>query len=277
MLSIIKPHTILGQCTVAFAGLALIIAPFGCETLTLLQMFESDGGQFGWFVNQDKTSDTLLGARVASGASLFAYGSFDEDGNIAEITDVILRDAAGNESFISLDGRGWPIHIEIADGSYAHIDYEIQDETRVKGLLRLYQAGAAAEETVPFDVQLDEALEALAAELEPWTGQQLDVLPAPEETDGSKVARRDAAAVVYPLFLVPFVAMAYIVSYVALAISTFVVSVVAYAIRATLVAVLAPVYLLAEITNAALFLPISWVFLPGVFADLPGPPIWALI
>lgn len=276
MLSIIRPHTILGQCTIALAGLALIIAPFGCETLTLLQMFESDGGQFGWFVNQDKTSDTLLGAKVASGASLFAYGTFDEDGNIAEITDVILRDGAGNESFISLDDRGWPLHIEIADGSYAHIDYEIQDETRVKGVLRLYQAGAAAEETVPFDVQLDKALEALAAELEPLIGQQLDVLPEPEETDGSKTVRAERA-IVYPVFLLPFVAMAYMVSYIALAISTFVVHVVAYAIQATLLAVLAPVYLLAEITDAALFLPISWVFLPGVFTDLPGPPIWALI
>ena len=44
-----------------------------------------------------------------------------------------------------------------------------------------------------------------------------------------------------------------------------------------LLAVFAPIFLLAEVTNAGLFLPLFWVDLPLVFGPIPPVPSWVLI
>ena len=272
-------HSILAPWVMALGIPALVMAPFGCETLSLLQIASSDEGQFGWFVNPDKTGDLLLGARAPSQACLFAYGSFKENGDIDRITGVVLRDAEGNESFISLDDKGWPVHLEIADGSYAHLEYSEQTDTHVAGQLRLYNAQEQTEEIHSFDVDLDQALATLADEIEQLAGQQLEVLPDPNArplTNGAKSGPA-AATVVYPLFVLPFVAMAYLVSYVAAAIFNAVALVVTEVVRVTLIAVFAPLFLLAEVTNAVLFLPLRTTSLVTVFGVLPPTPRWALI
>jgi hypothetical protein len=267
------PQSTLGLSIIALASLGLIIAPFGCETVCLFT--DCGDGEFGWFINQDKTSDVLLGAKASSGASLFAYGSFNDNGDIERITAVVLRDADGNESFIAVDDNGRPTHLQAADGSYAHIEYTVATDARVAGQIKLYNAGDESQETIPFDVDLDQTLATVAAQLEQITGQQLEVLPDPNAriiTGDSKIGGRNAETVLYPVFLLPFVAMAYMVSYIAAAIVTMVTMMVAAVVQATLVAVLAPVYLLSEVTSAVLFLPYSFVSLPSIFPLLPEPP-----
>ena len=270
-------RSIPGQFIMALAGVSLIIAPFGCETLS---MFDDGNGRFGWFINDDTSKDVLLGVRAPSEASLFAYGTFTQDGNIETITAVVLRDPDGNESFIGLDENGRPVHLQIADGSYGHIEYDVATDLRVAGRIELYDAGEGTTESVPFDVDLDETLATLAAQLEELTGQGIEVLPDPNArtvSGASKGGNRNAETVVYPIFALPFVAMAYAISYVATAITAAIVNVVGLAIKATLMAVFAPIYLLTEVTGAVLFLPVMTLSLLSAFGTIPPMPIWILI
>lgn len=273
-------RSMLGQWITVLSGLALVMAPFGCETHSLLQIAPDADEQCGWFVNTDQAADALLGARAPGGASLLAYGAFNENGDIEKITALRLRDAEGGESFIGLDEQGWPVHLEIADGSYAQIKYTVQTETHVAGEIRLYNAVDQTEETRAFEVDLEQTLETLSAELEQWSSEQLEVLPDPNArtvTGNPKAGQRHGEVLMYPLFLLPFIAMAYLVSYVAVAILNAVAAVVTVIIQATLLAVFAPIFLLAEVTNAGLFLPLFWVDLPLVFGPIPPVPSWVLI
>lgn len=267
------------QLVVALVTPALLIAPFGCQTVTLL-LESAAGDRFGWFVNEDKTSTTLFGARSSDESEVFAYGSFDADGNIERITDVVVRDADGNESFMSLDDDGRPLHLEAADGSYAHMFYTEITPERLSGTVQLYMASDQSKQDIPFDVDLTESLANILAELEQLTGLDLDAPPNPEARTVAPAGRqvgRNQQTILVPIFLVPFVVMTYATSLIAAAIMRVVLNAVAAAVQLTVLAVFAPFFILAAVTNSILFLPIRTVALLALFSSVPGVPFWQLL
>ena len=269
MLSRSFARSILGQWVTTFTCLGLIIAPFGCETVTVLQ--DGKDGEFGWFVNADKASDVLLGARATGGESLFAYGTWAPDGEIDEITAILLRDAEGNESFITLES-GRPVHLQAADGSYAHITYNEVSEERLAWTVELYDADTDTAQEFSGEVDLQQALADALAAFTDLTGIEVPEVANPEE-ENAKGVSRSAETVYYPAFMIPFVYLAYFISFVATQIMTVVYSAVALALQATVLAIYAPVLILAQITNGLLLWPVQTVWLAFVFGRMPLIPV----
>ncbi len=264
------PRSIPGQWLTTFTCIGLIIAPFGCETVCVLDDCGGASADVGWFINADKASEILLGAKAAGGASLLAYGTWTPNGQLGEITAILLTAADGSESFITLES-GRPVHLQTADGSYAHITYNEVSAERLAWTLELYDAAKQTTEQFSGEVDLQKALADAVAELQRVTGITLPVLPAPADP-AARGNTADQQVVYYPVFLVPFVALAYLISHIATQITTLVFAVAAHAIRNLVAAVFLPVRLLAEITDGALHSPLYFITLNLVFDRLPPKP-----
>lgn len=103
MLHAQTPTPLWRQWVAMLAGVSLIIAPFGCQTVQLVDADATDGDSlFGLLVNTNTDSNVLGGVRLESGESVFVYGQFAADGSIEEIFGAVFRNAQGQEAVIVL-------------------------------------------------------------------------------------------------------------------------------------------------------------------------------
>jgi len=177
------PRSILGQWTAGIAIVAMICAPTACTSLPEGNAGDGDD-LYGVLINSDSSSSTLGGVRLPSGRSVYLYGSFNEDGSIAEITDVVLRDEQGREASLHF-ANGRPVKALAFDGSTVDITYTEVSDQRLAGQVEIFFAGAGQTQSFDFDVDLQTAAAQLAQVVKDLTG--LDVSTAEPPADVGEI------------------------------------------------------------------------------------------
>jgi len=167
------PTPLWRQWVAMVAGVSLIIAPFGCQTVQLAGGEATDGdGLFGLLVNTNTNSNVLGGVKLASGESVFVYGQFADDGSIEEIFGAVLRNAQGQEAVIVLD-QGRPTLARGFDGSTIEFTYDQVSSERLTGHVDVFFAEDGSRETIAFDVDLNATAEQLVQTVSDLTGVDL--------------------------------------------------------------------------------------------------------
>jgi hypothetical protein len=275
------PQSITGKLVTALAGSLLAMGPTACTNLGMpgaLGIFavDSQGIPLGLLFNSDTGSDVLGGIRLQDGSAVYVYATRLANGNLEEITGVILRDPDGQEAgIIFQDGR--PTRAYSFDGSTLEVLYEEVSTSRLKGRADLYFAEAVEGEqnqTMEFDVDLEEAAAELARRVEELTGLQISNEAPPDSP--TQTQRRLAADALPPpvgkdamnsqfmlLMFAPFYQFAFVtVGFLCIQIMTamvgVMVSMVAVMMRAMVVAVLSPFIIMGEMMRGAFaYLPMT--------------------
>jgi len=236
------------QWVAMLAGVSLIIAPFGCQTVQLAGDDATDGDSlFGLLINTNTDSNVLGGVRLESGESVFVYGQFGDDGSIEEIYGAVFRNAQGEEAVVVLD-QGRPTLARGFDGSTIEFTYDQVSSERLIGHVDVYFAQDGSRETIAFDVDLNAAIEELVQTVNDLTGLNLtewwnDAAARTATTNSTLPAsqtRRALAGVVQALL---FGATFAFLGYAVLAVMTQVMEAVMLSVSVAAAAVIASVFL----------------------------------
>jgi hypothetical protein len=162
---------------IALLSYALVVAPFGCQFQA--EMLAPDNAaqapgfdSAGMFINEDLASDLMVAGRDASGAAFFVYGTRLADGGIGEVDAVLVRGAAGAESFLTFE-QGRPVHAEGPDGSYLQIEYTDVAPLRLAARVTVFDAGRGDAIVQTVEIDLTQTVEQAAATLAQVTGERV--------------------------------------------------------------------------------------------------------
>jgi hypothetical protein len=276
-------HSIPGRWFAAVCGYGLMVAPFGCQFQTLL----NDNGDplgaggtggdtevlgtatTGMFIADDADDSLLIAGRSPAGESYFVHGLRD----LARIDSILLRDQDGGESFIAFDS-GWPVHVEAADGSYAHITYQEVSQERLTAEVELLNAADGFNETYLVDVDLQQAAEQVAELVRSVTGQDIETPADVDDAakDGGRGQRITIFSPLFAIFVLPLVAIVTLTVVVLGQIVAAIYQVVAVTIHNVALIIFSPLFIIGGLINNTVT-RVRIVPLSEVFDRLPPPPV----
>lgn len=271
-------RSIPGRWFAALCAYGLLVTPFGCQFQTLLN---DEGGPLGgdsevlgvsttgMFIADDTDDSLLIAGRSPADGSYFVYGLRDDAGNLARIDSILLRDEDGGESFIAFED-GWPVHVEAADGSYAHITYTEISQERLTAEVELLNLSDGFNETYLVDVDLQQAAEQVAELVAGVTGRQLET-PAPVDDSAKDGGRRQRITIFSPLFAIFVLPLVAIVTLTVVVVGQ-IVAAIAQAIHDVAVIIFSPLFIIGGLINNTIG-RIRIVPLSEVFDRLPPPPV----
>lgn len=257
---------------VALAAYALLVAPFGCQFST--GMLGSGGdtpgpSSTGLFVNPETSDPLMVAGRNPAGDELFVYGTRAADGGLGEVETVLVRTAAGEESFIEF-ASGRPTYIRGADGSSVRITYTDVSADRLAAEVEVFAAEAGVTESYAVDIDLQLTANQVAAAIEQLTGLRVDV----PHTSDPAVAKGQQRAL-GPLALIAIGAGLVLLAQFTLAVGgqlfTQLARAVSTAVQVALLIILSPVLLFASILGDV-SVRIDETPLLDVFIELPDRP-----
>lgn len=267
---------------VALSAYALLVAPFGCQLqdglLDLDDLLTSDlnTSSAGLFINSDTSSSLLAGGRNDAGDSFFVFGTRTSGGGIHSIDSVLVRTAAGEESFIVFEA-GNPVFLQGPDGSALRIVYSETSTNRLAGTATVYDAGSGTTQSVDFEVDVTQiradllaAAEEGAATIQGLAGVNIEV-PQLSGTATAKWQERSAGALLMALAVVPIVVMAQFTIAVMARVMAVVFAAVAVTLQAAVIVAFAPLLLLGGLLGDVM-VRVESVPLLRVFVELPNPP-----
>lgn len=266
--------SIAGQWLRVLSCVALVIGPFGCETMMLVDGATAKAGRIGFAVNADTTSQVLMSVGDSAGATAFVFGTRGPGGEPEEITAAVVRAEDGSEAFITFDA-GRPVHVQGADGSYVHIRYSELSSDRLSAAVDVYSAPDDTKQTFNVQIDLDRALAELAAIFDETTGEHLAVVPAPAPQTGGKTATANQRHVWMPVsvVIVPFTTLVSFTSVILAQVFVLIFDVAVAAMYSILAAIMWPFIVLAELTRSALILPAGVVDLLAFHGYVPTVPV----
>lgn len=269
---------VLREWLAGLASLSLIVAPFGCQLTDGSSGGGGGGGgaaddpnRAGLFIGETSDGPLLLAARNAQGDALFAYGTRDAAGYLREVDSIVIRTAAGEESFILFES-GRPTRVQGPDGSFARIVYAEVSAQRLAGTVELFDAASGATESHAVDIDLTLSAAQVAEQVRAATGRMLETVAlddfATAKALGAKadheLARITIFSPFFAFFVAPFVAIVSTLTIIVGQIVTVLFAVVSTVVRALVLAVFAPVFLLTAILGGASvrveLLPLSTLF-----------------
>lgn len=258
---------------------ALLVAPFGCQFQGLLLDGGGGGGgdlttsSTGFFVDDGSSGGVLAAGRNVAGDAFFVYGTGSAETGIQKIDSILVRTAAGAESYILFE-LGRPTFVQGADGSYIRISYDSVAPLRLEATVEVFSASGAATDTYPVVIDLTQTAEQVAAWVEQVTGKTLEV----PEVSAAAAPKTDQQALglvasigLTALFVVPVIALVEVSIIVLGQVLTHLAEIVSAALEATLLVALSPLFLVSELLGDVV-IEIELVGLPEVFVTLPDPP-----
>ncbi len=271
-----------GRWFAALCAYGILVAPFGCQFQTLLN---DDGNPLGggggggdtevlststtgMFIADETDDSLLIAGRSPTGGSYFVFGVRDDAGNLARIDSILLREEDGGESFIAFED-GWPVHVEAADGSYAHITYQEITQQRLTAEVELLHVADGFNATYLVDVDLQQAADQVAELVSSVTGQELE---APEQVDDSKDGGRKQRITIFsPLFAIFVFPLVAIVTLTVVVVGQ-IVAAIAQAIHNIALVIFSPLFIIGGLINNTVT-RVRVVPLGEVFDRLPPPPV----
>src|SRR5687767_7139143 len=117
MMSLMRtPFTIAGQWVSGTTVVALLIASTGCAGIDLPDgNGDGDSDVYGLIVNTDTSKDLIGGVRTRNSGSVFAFGRFNPNGSVAEVTSVVFENDSGKKATLYFK-FGWPSRAVGFDG-----------------------------------------------------------------------------------------------------------------------------------------------------------------
>lgn len=260
----------------------------GVSIAALMLSLASCGGQitgdpstfFGLIINADTSSNLLGGIRLASGETVSLYGTFNDDGSIAEVDEVVLEDSDGNTSSLQFES-GRPVLALLHDGSRIDITYDEVSSSRLTGSVKVFAAANGQTYDVPFDVDLELALAQLGQLVEDVTGGAVQI----DENDGAadttaksvvdlKTAKstevRQQLGLGHLLFAGILAGAGYLMLATMAQVMDTVLASVEVTVQPVIVAVFLPIILMSEICRMAITQPLLVVDIELQPAYLPG-------
>ncbi|MEW6253523.1 MAG: hypothetical protein AB1716_23005 [Planctomycetota bacterium] len=269
------PRRLGREWLVALCSYALVVAPFGCQIEGALIDGSGGGGDdtgpgltsVGLFVNTDLTSPVIAGGRNAAGDTFFVYGGRSAEGRIARLDSILVRTAAGAESFIRFEA-GRPVRLQGADGANLQITYQEVSATRLLAQATAFDASGAQVAAQTIDINLQRTAEQVAQMVQSVTGRTL-VVPDEGDVDAAKLLNGKTDARQQGRFIALTVAVALVVlSRVLIGTSGQVLNTLfeglAASVATLLLAIYSPVFLfaalLAEVVSNVFSTPLLRVF-----------------
>lgn len=198
------PFTRAGRCITAITTAAFVFATTGCEGLNILPGDSTDG--FGVIINTDASKDLIGGVRLASGEAVYAYGTFNDDGTVGEVTACVYQNADGQQATLFFES-GRPSRGIGFDGAEIVITYDEVTSTRLKGTAT-YTPTEGAPATLSFDIDLQQTAAQVAQLVEDLTGLQIADDEPPDESaetakrlGGDPTAQRSVIVLLIPVFI----------------------------------------------------------------------------
>ena len=169
------PRTILGEWVSGTTIVALIIATCGCNGISP----NNPGEAYGVLVNTDTSKDLIGGVRMRNGQSTYAFGTFNPDGSVGEVTAVRFENEHGQKATLYFES-GRPVRGIGFDGSELLIRYDEVSALFLRGHVTL---NLASGETYEWDFDIDVQLTAaqIDATIEELTGIDITSDAPPEQ------------------------------------------------------------------------------------------------
>ncbi len=177
------PYSIAGQWVTGTTIVGLLILTSGCPSVSDI----TDGSKYGVIVNTNLNKDLIGGVRLPNGQSVYAFGSFNENGEVGEITSAVFEDGNGKKFSLSFES-GRPVRAVAPDGSRLEITYREVSETWLRGDLAFRPASGELY-TMPFDIDLQKTAAEVASLVEQLTGIQITTDPPPPSSKDRGAAR----------------------------------------------------------------------------------------
>lgn len=275
----VKLPIAISRVAMAFACSVLIAGPAGCQTGLFNIGVPGTTNPFGLLVNTDLGSDLLGAVRLDNGDNVFMYGKFLDSGLIERIDGAAYRNANGQVAKVELT-NGLVTKATSFDGSSITMTYEEISTQRLKGRVDLVFAGIEGVDgmqSIPFDIDLAQAVDDVTMELENYLGIDLsqDAPPAnpvgkvrlPDVNKGRKTSNPDQVAQLILAFVsfhrAAFAAIGYVIVEIMggliSAMANLVVGVVAAVTQAVVIAMFTPFILMGEVLRIAVFQPVYTV------------------
>ncbi|GMV96932.1 MAG: hypothetical protein AMXMBFR83_12910 [Phycisphaerae bacterium] len=199
------PFRFNGKCVTAVTLAAFLRLTIGCGDLNLVLPDGGSGDSFGVIVNTDVTKDLIGGVRLRSGEAVYAFGTFNPDGTVGEVTACVYQNADGQQAELFFES-GRVSRCVGFDGSEIVITYTEVTSTRLKGSATYTPAGGTPA-TLEFDIDLQQTAAQIAQLVRDLTGIQISTDEPPEPTAGSlgekALAGAPAAKTTLFVFLLP--------------------------------------------------------------------------
>lgn len=179
------PHTTLGYVVTGLLTSIQMIGVVGCSTALNPADF-NPANPLGLFVNRGGAGGLLGTIRLPNGRAAFLFGSVFDSGLIREIDGAVLVDENGKEASAVFD-NGFIQSAEAFDGSTLSMQYDEISTRRVKGRANLNFAAVPEpdrEQSIPFDIDLEQTARDLAAEVRELFGIEISDSEPPEDPLG---------------------------------------------------------------------------------------------
>jgi hypothetical protein len=285
------PYTIPGQFITAMLGGTMMLGAAGCNSMQPI----ANGGAtnlLGFLINTNTATSVLGALRTADGNEIFVYGTRTPDGNVADVQAAVLRDAQGQEAAVNLEG-GFLSKAKSFDGSTLTITYDERSATRVRGRVDIYFASAAPgsqNQSIPFDIDLQQAISQFAAQFEQLTGISLSNVPPPQKPEGGgrpiaadavpgpqKADDRAQLILVFtPFFVYAFAAAGYVMVQVVAKYLEVMIDTLVGVTQAVIIATCAPFILMGDLLREAGNFPVVginlWLHLAQAGISVPPRP-----
>ena len=171
----------ISRVVMAMACSVLLVGPAGCQTGLINIGTPGSSNPFGLLINTDLSSDLLGAVRLGNGDNVFLHGKFLESGLIERVDGASFRNAAGQVAKVELT-NGLVSRATSFDGSTLSLTYDEFNAQRIRGRVDIVFAGIEGEDgtqTIPFDIDLAQAVEDVTTELENILGIDLSELVPP--------------------------------------------------------------------------------------------------
>lgn len=234
----------------------------------------------GFFINDDDSSNLLVAGRNDDGNGFFVYGTRNARGRIGEIESISLRTGSGEVSFLTFES-GRPVHAEAPDGSYAHVSYNEVTSSRVTGEVEIFNAGDGSVTPLPFELDLQEAIDDVVQEVRDATGVDLRIVEVvgDDKIETRKAFDRSLEITIIPLyaaFVIPCATLIYTTTIILGQLLTALVATLVIAVQNIIIAIFTPFIVLAEIMSEV----VRFVYIVPVitiFDAIPAPPVIVLV
>ena len=277
------PYSIPGQWVTGITILSLVLAPSACNSLSPQSL--APGAVIpglGVILNSNPANNVLGGVRTDQG-DVFVYGTLRDDGNIAEIQGIVLRNSKGEEANIKLV-LGRPAHAQAFDGSTVDVTYDEVSSERLKGHVDVFLAARNDRQTIPFDLDYRAAASQLADIVKKYLNIDISRDPPPsappqnirvinlDDPLGAKAeARSSFVAAFAALYISAFAFTGFVIVLVMAQIMQFVidfyVALLTAAVVTSLTLVFGPFIIMGNILRSAFQLP---AFQIDLSLEIPG-------
>jgi len=268
---------------VALSSYAILVAPFGCQLQADLagdptgnSGGNSGGGSSlntksaGLFLNEDTSDPLIVAGRNAAGDAFFVYGTRQDDGAVGEVTSILLKTVAGEESLIAFV-LGRPVLLKGPDGSYLKITYDEVSPDRLAATAEIYDASNGTTETTSAEVDLHKTAEQVAQVVEQLTGQTLAV-PTVPPAGTAKWQARALGPLLSALVVIPMVLLTNLMIVIVGQMMAEIMDAMAEAVQAAVIVACSPLFLFAGLLGEVT-VEVDSVPLVDIFIDLPPPPV----